>query len=382
MKTLRITLVTVLWVMVIVEFFSYLCFTFGSMKIDYKTFMSTFKRDGYENFMRSAYNAKTGWQNVSSRTRKVETCDGVQVVYSYDSGGQRKNSDSGNFEILTFGDSYTFGAEANDNETYPSFLGRILDAKVVNYGVNGFGPLQALLYFEQKIDSHQTADIVILGIMYENIRRLVNSFPPIYSPGTGNRFGFKPYISFGDTTDTLIITANPNDPARKFENELKNMITDAYNNDYWASTERKFPYTLGVVKLVCSNRFRARFHALLAKYLNQQLYVSSYKDAMLRKGLEHIIERFIDVSKSKKIFPVVLFIPQNQMDIESPRVVVKDLRQKYKDSAAILDVGEEDIKWDKFNRLQNECHPSPYGYRAIAEYVAAEISHSNVSSHK
>ncbi|NBX93928.1 MAG: hypothetical protein EBQ85_11920 [Proteobacteria bacterium] len=49
------------------------------------------------------------------------------------------------------GDSFTFGAEVNDNETWPSHLQNFSKTTVLNGGVVGFGLDQTYLLFEELI---------------------------------------------------------------------------------------------------------------------------------------------------------------------------------------------------------------------------------------
>jgi hypothetical protein len=51
--------------------------------------------------------------------------------------------------ILVVGDSFTFGAEVRDHETWPAYLAGLLERPVVNGGVPGYGIDQAILRAEQ-----------------------------------------------------------------------------------------------------------------------------------------------------------------------------------------------------------------------------------------
>ena len=57
----------------------------------------------------------------------------------------------GRHRIVTLGDSYTFGDEVSDDETYSHYLERCLpDTEVMNFGLSGYGHDQMLLYLEQE----------------------------------------------------------------------------------------------------------------------------------------------------------------------------------------------------------------------------------------
>jgi hypothetical protein len=78
-----------------------------------------------------------------------------QVEYSY-------TRTAGIQRIVTLGDSYTFGDEVSDDETYSYYLERLLpQTEVLNLGVHGYGQDQMLLYMQHDGIKYQP-DVVIL----------------------------------------------------------------------------------------------------------------------------------------------------------------------------------------------------------------------------
>lgn len=71
----------------------------------------------------------------------------------------------GKVRIIVLGNSYTYGDEVNDDETYPHHLQEILpEAEVLNFGMVGYGHDQMLQYLkEEGVKYHP--DIVILGFL-------------------------------------------------------------------------------------------------------------------------------------------------------------------------------------------------------------------------
>jgi hypothetical protein len=107
---------------------------------------------------------------------------------SSNSRGLRGSSDHayekplGTLRILTFGDSFTFGEEVGDDQTWPYLLEKLLPgSEVINFGVHGYGHDQMLLYLrEEGIKYHP--DIVILGFLSMDMERNMLSFRDYAKP--------------------------------------------------------------------------------------------------------------------------------------------------------------------------------------------------------
>ncbi len=82
----------------------------------------------------------------------------------------------GRRRVLVLGDSFTFGEEVSDDETYSHLLESALpNTEVLNFGVQGYGHDQMLLYLkEEGVKYHP--DIVILGFAYFDIYRNLWTF--------------------------------------------------------------------------------------------------------------------------------------------------------------------------------------------------------------
>lgn len=120
-----------------------------------------------------------GWQlkpnlkdQVEFNNKKVSTdSKGVRGKgeYSYEKA-------AGKTRILVFGDSFTFGTEVSDDETYAYYLQKLLpQAEVLNMGVFGYGHDQMLLYLQEEGVKYHP-DIVILGYLSCDDSRNLLSF--------------------------------------------------------------------------------------------------------------------------------------------------------------------------------------------------------------
>jgi hypothetical protein len=84
--------------------------------------------------------------------------------------------------VLVVGDSFTFGDEVRDEETYPYLLDQLLpEAEVVNFGVHGYGHDQILLLLREKALAYQP-DLVVLGFVRDDMERNMLSFRDFAKP--------------------------------------------------------------------------------------------------------------------------------------------------------------------------------------------------------
>ena len=84
--------------------------------------------------------------------------------------------------ILVLGDSFTFGEDVGDDETYSHHLQSLLPGtEVINLGVHGYGHDQMLLYL-QEVAAHYQPDVVILGFLTGDMERNVLAFRDYAKP--------------------------------------------------------------------------------------------------------------------------------------------------------------------------------------------------------
>jgi hypothetical protein len=92
-----------------------------------------------------------------------------KIEYNYE-----KNPDK--TRILILGDSFTFGEEVNDTETFPYYLQQKLpDAEIINFGVKAYGQDQILIYLLEE-GLKYNPDIVLLGDGWWENRRNLSEF--------------------------------------------------------------------------------------------------------------------------------------------------------------------------------------------------------------
>jgi len=79
--------------------------------------------------------------------------------------------------ILAVGDSFTFGNETEDSETWAAHLQDVLSKRVINAGVGGYGIDQAVLRAELLFDEYDP-DVVILSFIGDDVNRTEFSYYP------------------------------------------------------------------------------------------------------------------------------------------------------------------------------------------------------------
>jgi hypothetical protein len=89
---------------------------------------------------------------------------------------------AGTRRVLVFGDSFTFGEDVSDDETYSHYLEQSLaGVEVLNFGVHGYGHDQILLYLREEGVKYQP-DVVVLGFLYDDMERNLLGFRDYAKP--------------------------------------------------------------------------------------------------------------------------------------------------------------------------------------------------------
>ncbi|MFZ2088324.1 MAG: SGNH/GDSL hydrolase family protein, partial [Desulfobaccales bacterium] len=81
--------------------------------------------------------------------------------------------------VSLYGDSFTEGAGVDNEHAWSNVLSVLLDCRVANFGVSGYGTDQAYLSFAG--NRTDAAKVVILGFLSENVMRNVNQLRNLIS---------------------------------------------------------------------------------------------------------------------------------------------------------------------------------------------------------
>ncbi len=128
----------------------------------------------------SQFDAELGWStrpgHVSADGTIHINAQGLRATREY-----AATRPSGMRRVLACGESFTFGEEVADAETWSARLeARVPALEVLNYGVGGYGTDQALLRVAR--EARGPIDALLVGLMLENIGRNVNRYRPLWYP--------------------------------------------------------------------------------------------------------------------------------------------------------------------------------------------------------
>jgi len=125
-----------------------------------------------------AFEAELGW---SVRPNAV-SADGKARTNSIGARGTREYAlakPAGVTRLVCVGDSYTWGDEVADADTFEAQLeDACRDVECINLGVAAYGTDQALLRWK-RVGERLQPDVLVVGLLLENIGRNVNRYRPL-----------------------------------------------------------------------------------------------------------------------------------------------------------------------------------------------------------
>lgn len=284
--------------------------------------------------------------------------------------------------VAAFGDSFTYGQEASDDDAWGNQLARKLGCRVANFGVPGYGVDQAYLRYRRKQAEIAGASVVVIGFFPENIMRHVNQyvgfrvarpnllFKPRFVPDAGGLRVVPPITR--EAFDVDLLNA---DPAALFPYEFFLPDTE------YGPVVVGFPYTWTFVRALMHPRVRS---ALRGEPTWIDLFQPPSEALELTKQL---IASFVrDVEASGK--QALVFVFTNAGSVET---YVRDGRWPY---ASLLDfLDERGIRYEHVGErfaanlgAERVCevftretllgctgHYTPEGYSIVAELIAGRL---------
>lgn len=319
--------------------------------------LPTFKPEVTKKFFDRSFHPLLGWAPKAG-SAGVEKGVAGEVQYHIDKSGSRRivGKPIREARIATFGDSYTFGRQVADHETWQSELGRLTDSGVLNYGVGNYGLDQAVLKYENTL-LPKSIRVVIIGVVPETLCR-VHSYWKHYLE-FGNILAFKPRFILAKGELSLLKSPIQSEADIKHLKKSLPLIQDndffyrskfrsyQFRGSYFLSFLRNPAHNLRLLsslllykfkKLIgaeCHRAFNASFHLIMKN--NIATSHRMYSDPLSYELLSEIIKRFKDGATARGHIPILLVMPQ-KLDLETVKEGDFPYTSFYEKMAAILDV--------------------------------------------
>ncbi|MGI9436707.1 MAG: hypothetical protein ACR2Q4_18075 [Geminicoccaceae bacterium] len=330
---------------------------------DWETFVAGIEQEQIDHLNKHYFDRNLGWDYPSNFTSTRTNVAGQEWHLSTNAVGARRNPlfpDGANVDIATFGDSFTFGDEVNDDQTWQYYLSQMTGLHVGNYGVGGYGLDQMLLKYEEVSWLGREPSTIILMVYEHDINRAISRYRPALFHRSKQYLAFKPRFLLTEEGKLTLLPSVKTAPVKDADDLLR-LIGEARDHDEWyvRLIEINFPYLLNVAKLAWS----------LMNDGNENLWESHIQLA------DAIIDRFFSETDEQGEQPVLVFVPIFERGGGTPpyREFLRRLRIE-RSGTPIIDLAEEDIDADRFRILPDRGHASAYGNCVIARIIAEAIS--------
>lgn len=375
MRRLGLSLLTLVLVLAVAEAIAWIAFATGLRSMPFRwrdldavgavptqVEMDTWRTWGWDR--------ELGWLRRGNTEETVPDENGSWSAAT-DARGARREPHGGTGGLVSaYGDSFTFGHEVNDDQTWPHDLSELLDTRVDNWGVSGWGPDQAVLRLARNLPQERTA-VVVVAVMSENIARLLSSYRPFLTGERSMKMAFKPMLAVTDSglgwlPSPLVRADTPDDWVAA--------LAEARTTDVWYRENQErvrlgFPYLFSLPAALA--------YAVHHTYADD-LY--DRPDAVAR--LDFVMDELVRLAQVNDFVPVVLFIPQpadlrrfTHGEAAGYQRYVRALRARQATTPLrVVDLLEHPFDAARFNRVPFKDHPSPYGQQVIADTVATAIA--------
>lgn len=290
---------------------------------------------------------------------------------------------SGTARIVVSGDSFTHCDDVSNAEAWPAVMERTagIPLEVLNLGVPGYGTDQALLRW-RRLGRGRGAAVAVLGVMSENIYRVVNTFRPFYQPRGTLPFAKPRFLLEGEG---LRLLENPLPSLDAYRDLLarpaETLARVGAHDHFYGTRAHDGPHMrLQTVRLVSaiarisvSDGIRDPFRPGVVRFYDER------SEAF--EVLARICETFADDARAAGATPVVVLFPKRS-DVEDRRAhdqasyaPLRDRLERRK--ILVADMGaplllvsrmadERGERWEE-RLFQRGGHYSTYGNEVVAE---------------
>ena len=227
-------------------------------------------------------------------------------------------------QVAAFGDSYVFGRQVDNHETWCALLGNQGVGEVLNFGVGNYGADQGLLRYENTI-LPPSVKIVILGFVPETICR-IHSYWKHYLE-FGNTFAFKPRFILNSVGDLELVPCAVScekdfltireriEKIHKYDDFYKRkfrilQFRGCYLLSLLRRPRRQFWLILSAVRGKFSSHGPGEKPFTLVVKRNIEEANAMYQEEKPQQLLRAIIERFAFIAQQRGHLPLILILPQ------------------------------------------------------------------------
>lgn len=336
-KKIIFSLIMIFIILIIIEGFSFLFFHIFYKRFTFYDFSKYLISSKKIKWNQSIYNKEFGWD------WHFETKYGERPIPTYYSESL----------LSSFGDSFTFCDTVSNNETWQSYLSGEIHENCFNFGVSAYGVDQAYLKF-LKIFSKIKTPIVTLGLITENINRIVNVYRPFYYQETGISLT-KPRFTIN--AGKLVLIPNPITKREDVKLLKKpSFLAKIGSKDWWYNRDNypyfSFPYSF----ILLNKRFYMEVYYgkgdRRINDMNPRPWENLWKNKEAKELLFKIIDTFILNAKKNNAIPIILIMPLKQ---------------------EVIYTYTTNYSGDSINMLINHCKKNGYyyfnGVKALADNV-------------
>jgi hypothetical protein len=206
--------------------------------------------------------------------------------------------------VSTYGDSFTWGSEVTPEIAWSNVLSELLNCRVSNFGVGGYGTDQAYLRFES--NERDKTKVVLLGYFTENLVRNVTQYQGFLYPGRGYRLKPRFILENGALKLVPYPTLTQDEYLAMGDYPAKFLKYDYLIPGGPAGTVRAgFPYTVTLLKSLGNYRIQAQLRG-------ESFWAAFYRKDHPSQALEIttlILQAFDREAKISGRTPIVVMFP-------------------------------------------------------------------------
>ena len=282
--------------------------------------------------------------------------------------------------VSAFGDSFTFGSDITNDDTWELQLEE-QDPRfqVLNFGVGAYGLDQAYLrYLQDGVHFH--SDIVIIGFMSENIYRNLNVFRPFYSSSYKVLYT-KPRFSVEN--GNLILFKNPlatREDYARFLADDETVLKEIGSNDYY--------YQMGYLAGPMDSFPSVRLFKIAARSLKWHLNPVVTREgsyAVTSEGFRlttRLLEAFYCAALQHESLPVIVIYPAlpdlKRHHRHQPKIYEPLLEHLHMNGFRYLDVLDAFVAYDPHVprdqlTVGSSGHYTRLGNKIVASYLQSYL---------